>query len=118
MCTMLYVEDVKQNADFFSKIGFEEVSRETIMGKETVVFAPLADGNARLQLFDLDFIKANSPEVADSKPSVLFTVDHIEEMHQKVTAAASFVSPLTDMGGKRTFNFQVPNGDYLAFMEA
>lgn len=118
MCTMLYVDDVKAEADFFLTIGFSEVSRETIMDFETVVLAPLADGNARLQIFNLDFIRQMSPEVADDKPSILFTVDNIEELHGKVAAQANFTSDLQDMGGKRTFNFQSPSGTYFAFMEA
>lgn len=115
---MLYVNDVKAEADFFLALGFSEVSRETIMDFETVVLAPVAEGNARLQIFNIDFIRQMSPEVADDKPSILFTVDNIAELHNKVAAQGGFTSELQDMGGKHTFNFQSPNGSYFAFMEA
>lgn len=118
MCTMLYVDDVAANADFFLALGFVEIARQTIMDFETVTVAPTAEGNARLQFFNIDFIRQMSPEVADSKPSILFTVSNIKEMHAKVAAQGLFTSDLQDMGGKSTFNFQSPDGSYFAFMEA
>lgn len=118
MCTMLYVQDVKAEANFFQSIGFAEISRETIAESETVTFAPQAEGNARLQIFDIEFIKLMSPEVADNKPSILFTVSDILKWHDNVKTQGGFISDLQDMGGKYTFNFQSPSGSYFAFMEA
>jgi hypothetical protein len=47
---------------------------------ETVVLAPLLNGNAQLQLWDIEFIRQVSAEVAESKSSLLFIVSHLEEM--------------------------------------
>ena len=106
MCTMLYVSDVAAAAEFWKKVGLIEVSRQNLGETETVIFALTADGDARLQLFDIEFIRATSPEVADDVPSILFVVDDIETWHERVLAAgSSFVSEVQEMGGRKTFNF-------------
>lgn len=117
MCTNLYVKDVKAESDFFIGIGFTEVSRQPMGDSETVMVAPEAQGNALLQIWDVEFIRQVSPEVADDKPSILFTVDNITEIYEKVKALAPLTNEMQDMGGKKMFNFQSPNGTYFAFLE-
>ena len=114
MTTNLYVPDVAAEAAFFTAIGFSEVDRQELGGTESIVLAPDQFGNARLQIFDKAFIKAVSPEVADSVPSVLFSVPDLEAFHQLVSAQHGFTSAIQDLGDRRVFNFQAPSGTYLA----
>lgn len=83
---------------------------------DTVVIAPVAGGNALLQIWDIEFIKKVSPEVAEDKPSILFTVNNIEEMHEKLKKITDTTGDLMDANGKKAFNFQSPSGNYYAFM--
>ena len=117
MIVNLYVPDVAAEAAFFTDIGFAEIARIDLGGYESVVVAPDANGNARLQLFDLEFIQAVSPEVADSKPSMLFAVDDLSVFHEAVAAHGLFTSPIQDLGDRHVFNFQSPSGMYFAASE-
>ncbi|MGF1983062.1 VOC family protein [Lactococcus taiwanensis] len=117
MSIQLYVENVALERRFFSEIGFTEIAFQEVEGSETVTFAPDNKGNALLQIWDIQFIRAVSPEVAENKPSLLFTVDDIGEWHDRVEALGGFTSELETLGDKQTFNFQTPNGCFFAFME-
>jgi len=118
MYTNLYVKNVGAEVAFFKAIGFKEVGRENLGGYETVTVAPLKEGNACLQIWDVAFIRKLSPEVAESKPSLLFMVDDFDKHHEKVKSVAPKTSTIMDMNGRRVFNFQTINGDYMAFEEA
>lgn len=117
MSTQLYVADVEKNADFFKKIGFAEISRQNIAGKEMITLAPEAAGNARLQLWNIDVIKKMSPEVADNVPSLLFEVSDITTWHERVAAGTSTTSRISRMGKRQVFNFAIPNGNYFSFAQ-
>lgn len=114
--TMIYVQDVAKIADFFQSIGFELIEQQEICNFPTIVLAPSRSSNARLQLFNIEFIRKVSPDVASNKPSLLFSVDNIEAFHEKVTKLTPTACPLSDRGGKLTFNFADPEGNYYAFM--
>jgi len=114
---MLYVNDVEMIADFLIQVGFIEISRENIMDTVTIVIAPCANSDARIQLFNHTFIKQMSPEVADNKPSLLFLVNNIDDYYNNVKDIAPRTSELVDMGGKRTFNFSDVEDNAYAFME-
>ncbi|MCL2677330.1 MAG: glyoxalase [Streptococcaceae bacterium] len=119
MCTNLYVKDVNSIASIFKAIGLAELHREKVGESDTVILAPLVEGNARLQLWDIEFIRSTSPEVADDKPSLLFTVDNIEEIHEKAkNSGASVVSDIQEHMGKQSFYFATPEEQYFAFMQA
>ncbi|MFG7388563.1 hypothetical protein ACGO3R_11085 [Lactococcus lactis] len=45
--------------------------------------------------------KKVSPEVANDKPSLLFTVDNIEEMNEKLKKITPTTSDLMDANGKK-----------------
>jgi predicted lactoylglutathione lyase len=114
---MLYVKDVNAIAKFWKRVGFVELDRQFIMDSETVVIAPSETSDARLQLFDIEFIKRVSPEVADNKPSLLMLVDELEKWHAKIKGIATNVGDIQDNGGKGAFNFSDPEGTYFAFGE-
>ena len=117
ICVNLYVKEVEKEVDFFRSIGFLEIERHKMENSDSVVIAPLSDGNAFLQIWDIEFIKKVSPEVANDKPSLLFTVDNIEEMNEKLKKITPTTSDLMEKKKKKAFNFQSPSGNYYAFME-
>ncbi|QPS71868.1 VOC family protein [Lactococcus garvieae] len=119
LCNMLYVTDVPKHSDFWTKIGLKELRRQGSGQEETVIFAvdPQAP-SARIQLWNLDFIRTNSPEVANMKGSMLFTVDNLEEWHARVAAATDTVSEINNFQGMMNFNFQDPDGNYYAFAKS
>ena len=108
ICVNLYVKEVEKEVDFFRSIGFLEIERHKMENSDSVVISPLSDGNAFLQIWDIEFIKKVSPEVANDKPSLLFTVYNIEEMNEKLKKITPTTSDLMDANGKKAFNFQSP----------
>lgn len=119
LCNMLYVSDVPKHAEFWTKVGFQELRRQGSGSQETVIFAVDANApSARIQLWNLDFIRQNSPEVAEMKGSMLFTVDNLEEWHSRVAEATDTVSEINDFQGMVNFNFQDPDGNYYAFAQS
>jgi predicted enzyme related to lactoylglutathione lyase len=117
ICNMLYVKDVATIVDFWKQIGFVEIGRQQIMDSETVIIAPTPVSDAKLQIWDIEFIRRVSPEVADNKPSMLFVVSDIEAWHGRLKAATDSTSAFMDNGGKRAFNFADPENNYFAFGE-
>lgn len=116
LCNMLYVSDVPKHAEFWSKVGLKELQRNGLNQEETVVFAiDEYAPSARIQLWNIEFIRQTSPEVADMKPSLLFTVDHLEEWHARIATVTDKVSDINDFQGMINFNFQDPDGNYYAF---
>ncbi|MDR0298842.1 MAG: hypothetical protein LBI13_02000 [Streptococcaceae bacterium] len=117
ICNMLYIHNVAEVAEFWKAAGFVELKRQGEGQELTVVVAPSADSNARLQLWDIDFIRKVSPEVAESKPSLLFTVENLEAWHEKISKLAKTISAINEVPFKN-FNFADPDGNYYAFAES
>lgn len=118
MTSNLYVKSVATVAELFIKIGFVEIQRMSVGTSETIVLAPDIGGNARIQLWDIAFIRENSPEVADSKPSIAFSVHDLAEMHAKVAAAMQIYGEIQTVNGRSSFYFAVEDDQYFAFLEA
>lgn len=119
LCNMFYVSDVQKHSEFWTKIGLTELRRQGSGQEETVIFAVDSQApSARIQLWNLEFIRQNSPEVADMKGSLLFTVDDLEDWHARVAAATDKVSAINKFQGMVNFNFQDPDGNYYAFAES
>ncbi|MFV0556510.1 MAG: hypothetical protein ACK5LM_05365 [Lactovum sp.] len=117
ICNMLYVEDVKKNLDFWLAIGFVEVKRQGEGREFTVVLASHEKSAARLQLWDINYIREVSAEVAEMKPSLLFVVEDLEYWHEKISTVTDTVSEINPQPFKN-FNFQSPDGSYYAFAES
>lgn len=115
ICNMLYVKDVKKVSEFWKNAGFVELQSQGKGEEYTVILAPSKDSNARLQLWGIDFIRKASPEVADSKPSLLFTVDNLEDWHIRLSNLTKAISPISEHQGLIAFNFADPEGNYYAF---
>lgn len=117
VCTMVYVKDVVAMTDFFLNIGFVEVKRLELGETHSVILAPHLKSDANIQLFNIEFIKKMSPEVAGNVPSLLFVVDDIKRYHERVSKVADKTSEIVQMGDKYSFNFFDPEGRAYAFME-
>ena len=81
---MLYVTDVDREAKFWQSVGFVERDRQDMGATEMVQMAPSEDGAFAFNIFDLTFIKENSPEVADNVPSVMLHSDDIETLYEEI----------------------------------
>ena len=113
---MLYVEDVEANADFWKQyLDFKEVDRFDFGDSISIVLA--VNPACNLQLFDIDFIKKNSPEVASNKPSLLFDISDFDGLYARFKENNEMVGDIIEMGGARTFNFPDRDGNYYAVRE-
>lgn len=113
---MLYVEDVEANADFWKEyLDFKEVERYDFGDSISIVLA--VNPACNLQLFDIDFIRMNSPEVASNKPSLLFDIADFDGLYAHLKGNNETVGEIIEMGGARTFNFPDRDGNYFAVRE-
>lgn len=111
---MLYVTDVEREAAFWQSVGFIERDRQD-MGKTMMVqVAPSAEGDFALNLFDIAFIREESPEVADNVPSIMFHSDDVEALYHKMQSLEIETGELVEMGLQKVFNFANPDGLYFA----
>lgn len=114
---MLYVEDVEANADFWKHyLNFKEVERYDFGDSISIVLA--VSSTCNLQLFNIDFIRKNSPEVASNKPSLLFDISDFDELYARFKENNETVGEIIEMGGAKTFNFPDRDGNYFAVREA
>lgn len=116
ICNMLYVNNVPELVEFWKSAGFVELEREGEGRELTVILAPASDSNARLQFWNIGYIREVSPEVAESKPSLLFSVSDLELWHDKMSKLTNTTSPIHPLPF-RNFNFADPEGNYYAFAE-
>ena len=110
---MLYVTDVDREAKFWQSVGFVERDRQDMGATEMVQMAPSEDGAFAFNIFDLAFIKENSPEVADNVPSVMLYSDDIETLYEKMQSLGIETGELVEMGLQKVFNFANPDGLYF-----
>jgi len=113
---MLYVDKVEENADFWKKyLDFKETERFDFGDSISIVLA--VSPTCNLQLFNIDFIKKNSPEVAAHKPSLLFDIRNFDELHDRFRQDNLTVGAIMMVGDARTFNFPDADGNYYAVRE-
>ena len=110
---MLYVTDVDREAKFWQSVGFVERDRQDMGATEMVQMATSEDGAFAFNIFDLTFIKENSPEVADNVPSVMLHSDDIETLYEKMQSLGIETGELVEMGLQKVFNFSNPDGLYF-----
>ena len=110
---MLYVTDVDREAKFWQSVGFVERDRQDMGTTEMVQMAPSEDGAFAFNIFDLTFIKENSPEVADNVPSVMLHSDDIETLYEKMQSLGIETGELVELGLQKVFNFANPDGLYF-----
>lgn len=113
---MLYVQDTQAEKNFWEAIGFSIIREEEIMGHLSFDMKPSPTADLTLTVFNLDFIRQVSPEVANNQPSILFKTEDIDRLHQKVSAVTETTSPIQEQPF-RNFNFASPSGHYYAVAE-
>ncbi|MDR0483265.1 MAG: hypothetical protein LBH13_08990 [Cellulomonadaceae bacterium] len=120
---MMYVSNPAECVAFWIAAGAEELARQTIpfgnTATETVQLAFPGNPGAVLQFWDVEFIRAASPEVADSRPSLLLCVESLTELHAfhaRIATLTDTASPVHEEMGM--FNFADPSGTYFAVQVA
>ncbi|MBS7576475.1 MULTISPECIES: VOC family protein [unclassified Enterococcus] len=116
---MLYVKNVAESIEFWRELGFYIQSETEIDGTLTAEIKPSERAELTLVLYDLEFIMANSPEVAGNTPSILFQTSDITTLYQKVAALGFPVGEVIHLpDGGCVFNFSDPDGNYFAVAES
>lgn len=116
---MIYVENPRLVADFWiNKIDFIEkniVNNDTGVLSIELTHNTLSD--ASIVLFDKNIVKAMSPEISLTTPSILFSSYDIKKMRQHLIDLDVTVGPISDLGDIKAFNFCDVEGNYFAVEE-
>jgi len=113
---MLYVTDVEASATFWKALGFENVMQQDLgSGYETVLLM-YSDMGAAIQLYDIEYIRATQPELADRKPVLLFSADTIDRLYQNAKSASAQVSNLQPYGDQYAFTLADPDGNVFTIL--
>ena len=110
---MFYVDDVAAEKEFWQAVGFEIVATMEAMGYQSFEMRPNAKSSTMITVYDKEFIRQVSPEVADNVPSILFESDDIYTLQEKVAEQTDTASPVQDQPFLN-FNFASPSGHYFA----
>ncbi|MHA3683873.1 VOC family protein [Leucobacter sp. HY1910] len=113
---MVYVNDPERVAAFWEReIGFSRRDTQRMDGHVlSVELAAFPDDRAALVLFDRSTVASMSPELDLATPSILFGSKDASGMRARLNAAGVTVGELITMGGRTTFNFADPEGNYFA----
>lgn len=115
---MLYVTDVEASSEFWQKIGFVEVERESVDGTVVAEIATSKTSEARIVLYDLAFIQQHSPEVAGNTPSLMFQSDDIMTLYKTMKESGVKVGEPVQLPTGLVFNFADNDDNYFAVSEA
>ncbi|MCH4168638.1 MAG: VOC family protein [Streptococcaceae bacterium] len=116
---MLYVKNVAESVAFWRELGFYIQSETVVDGTLTAEIKPSEFAELTLVLYDLDFIMANSPEVAGNTPSILFQTPDITALYQKIVPLGLPTGEVIQLpDGGCVFNFSDPDGNYFAVTES
>lgn len=113
---MIYVNNEIENAKFFQQALGGSLYEETMFDKSKKMTLVLED-SVSLVFFKISFIEQVSPEVLNNSPSLLFQVENVEEVYQKIASLNQNISELSSIGSKRTFNFSDLENNYYAIIE-
>ncbi|MBP1327459.1 lactoylglutathione lyase [Leucobacter exalbidus] len=113
---MIYVADPQRVAAFWEQtVGFVRVTTQELEGRVlSVELAPAAGHAASLVLFERATVAQMSPELNLGTPSILFGSHDAAGMRSRLEAAGVTVGELAHHGGRTTFNFADPEGNYFA----
>lgn len=113
---MVYVNDPERVAAFWEReIGFSRRDTQRMEGRVlSVELAPAPERGTALVLFDRATVERMSPELDLATPSILFGSNDAAGMRTQLEAAGVEVGELVTMGGRTTFNFADPEGNYFA----
>ena len=113
---MLYVNDVEKEMEFWKSIGWFISSKTEIEGYQSFDMRAYDQSTTCFTVYDIEFIKKFSPEVADMVPSILFESNEIDKVWNVVKGKSDFCSEINEIPFKH-FNFKTPNGMYFAVKE-
>jgi predicted lactoylglutathione lyase len=105
MVLVLYVKNVNRAADFWLGLGFEELQRITLDESLSIILSNADFGNVTIQLYDLDFVEKSMPEVVVVNPSLIFSVEDIDEAHALVEKETKKLTPIAAIGEDYSFSF-------------
>lgn len=113
---MVYVNDPERVAAFWEReIGFSRLDTQLLEGRVlSIELAPVPDHDATLVLFDRSVVERMSPELDLATPSILFGSKDAAGMRTTLSAGGVTVGDLLNTGGRMTFNFADPEGNYFA----
>lgn len=111
MTVMFYVNNVEKSANFWKMLGFEEAFRQDLGSGHETVLLKYADTGAALQLYDIDFIRKNQPELVNRKPVLLFSTEYIDEIYKKAQMTQLNVSEIVSYGDQQAFTFTDPDNN-------
>ncbi|WP_245823040.1 VOC family protein [Lactobacillus terrae] len=95
---MLYVKNVDAEAKFWQNIGFSLIEAGKIGNYSFAKVSPTDNSSLTLCIYDIEFIKENSPEVADNVPSIMFHSNDIDSLRSKMINLNITVGDLQKMG--------------------
>ena len=113
---MLYVTDVHEHSLFWQNLGLTEVGQMDL-GESTQITLATKDETYRLCLFDIEFIKKMSPEVAAMKPSLMFFTDDFDGFIENAVKSDVQMMPERAQFGARTRAFSDPDGNFFAISD-
>lgn len=116
MTIMLYVNDVESSSTFWQRLGFEEALRQDLGEGHITVLLMYGEMGAAIQLYDLEYIRATQPELADRKPVVIFSAEVIDDLYEHAKSASSQVSEIAPYGDQSFFTVADPDGNVYTVM--
>lgn len=113
---MVYVNDPERVAAFWEReVGFSRRNTQRVDGRViSIELAASPDDHAALVLFDRETVARTSPELNLATPSILFGSKDAAGMRASLEASGATVGETTNRGGRVTFNFADPEGNYFA----
>lgn len=115
--TMIYVDDVTAEKEFWAKMGFVVIKEETILGFPTFEMKVTPEAQDSFVIYSTAFIEKYSPELLVNQPNLLFFTDNIDMVYQLISLLSPFVSELNHLP-YRNFSFESPNGQFYTVREA
>lgn len=114
--TMLYVDDVATEKEFWTKMGFIIVKEDRILDFPTFEMKVSPEAECSFVVYDKAFIQAYSPDLLTNKPNLLFFTDHIDMVYKLVQHVSPTVSDLNIIPFKN-FSFESPSGHFFTVRE-
>lgn len=113
---MLYVKDQAQVLKFWTEVMQFEIINESVLMEEYKSYEIGATkvSETTIVLFDRAFIEKYSPGVTLDPPSLMFEVDDLEALYNRMKSMDVTVGELVEMPTGKVFNFSDFEGNYFA----
>lgn len=113
---MLYVKDQAQVLKFWTEVMQFEIINESVLMEEYKSYEIGATkvSETTIVLFDRAFIEKYSPGVTLDPPSLMFEVDDLEALYNRMKSMDVTVGDLVEMPTGKVFNFSDFEGNYFA----